>query len=695
MTENTLYAPPQKDIEASQGWRFMRFVEEKTGQTLEGKTPSQSYKNLHQWSINNIGQFHSLTWDFAQLIGDQGDCPLENPTNILTSKFFPQGQISYAENMLKRSQTHPKDPAIIARTAGRDEDETLSWQDLYNKVSQWEQILERFGIGENDRISTYLPHIAEAYIIMIAAANLGAIFSSVGTEMGPQATADRFKQIRPKLLIAVDGYIHVTHKGAKEEERLSTIRSLQNEVDSLDHTIIIPNMSAAPTLSTLKNAHNAQTLLEQTPPKTLTFTRRPFNHPLAILFSSGSTGTPKCFVHGAGNLLLKHTIEHLFHNDVRPGDRQFYHTTTSWMMFNWLAGGLAVGSTLLIYDGNPAYPHANAQLKFAADYNAAQLGTAAGVIQDVWRANDVTGDNLDLSALRIISYTASVLSPEGYEYINAAIKKDLSINGICGGTDFVGCYANGNSFAPTCAGQLKGPVLGMGVETWDEHGQNTPTGETGELVITAPFVSRPLYFWNDETTEDFPHGKRFMEEYFTHYPDRKPPVWHHGDNVRLFDNGQLIIEGRSDSTLNQNGVRIGAQMLYDALDTPDLKAQITDMIAVSFKDAEGGDHTALFIVPTNGDKTLTPDLKDAIKATISEKVGRLCVPHEIEAAPYILKTPNGKRAEKPTKQALASEAINTPTTYGRDPQTNAFKAEYFEKRGRDLRQNPQYGYAAA
>jgi acetoacetyl-CoA synthetase len=695
MPAETLYRPAQETIEASQGWKFMTYVEQHEGIILKGKTPSQSYQNLHKWSVQNIAEFHSLTWDFAQLIGDKGDCALENPDNILSAKFFPQGRISYAENMLKRAQTHPNDPAIIARTAGRDQDNILTWQNLYDQISQWEQILKAHNVGENDRISTYLPHIPEAYIIMIAASNLGAIFSSVGTEMGPQATADRFNQIRPKILIAVDGYMHITHKGAKQEERLSTIKTLQSDIDSLESTIIIPNMDAAPDITAMPNTTLATTALERTQAQPITFHRRPFNHPLAILFSSGSTGTTKCFTHGAGNLLLKHTIEHLFHNDVRRGDRQFYHTTTSWMMFNWLAGGLAAGSTLLIYDGNPAYPQANAQLQFAADYQATQLGTAAGVIQDVWRAINVTSDGLDLSHLRIISYTASVLSAEGYAYINQNIKADLHINGICGGTDFVGCYAHGNSFAPTNAGQLKGPVLGMDIHITDEDGNEIPIGQAGELTITSPFISRPLYFWSDEHTDEYPQGRRFTQEYFTHFPNKNPPIWRHGDTVRQLENGQLIIEGRSDSTLNQNGVRIGAQMLYDALETPELKPQITEMIAVSFKDAEGGDHTALFITPADGSTALDPALKSAITTTISEKVGRLCVPHEIIAVPYILKTPNGKRAEKPTKQLLAGQSIITPSTYGRDPQTQAFKAEFYEQAGRDLRQNPKYGYAAA
>lgn len=694
MSKDLLYRPDEHDIQASLGWKFLKYVERHTGAKLaEPGDMGKSYQNLHTWSVENIAAFHEFVWDFCEILGDKGTNTLTNPSNIIEAYFFEDSKISFAENMLKRAKTHPEDPAIISRVAGHVTDRILSWKELYDQVSIWEQILEQNGIGEGDRISTYLPHIPEAYIIHIAAANLGAIFSSVGTEMGAEATADRFKQIQPKLLITVDGYTHITPRGEKIEDRLSTIKDLQDQVDSLQRTILIENLGNTPKTESLTNTMLVSDALKDVQPKEINFIRRDFNHPLAILFSSGSTGKPKCFVHGTGGIILKHAIEHQLQSDVRPGDREFYHTTTSWMMFNWLASALSQGASILIYDGNPAYPEANAQLKFAADHKCTHLGTAAGVIQDVWRANNVNGKDLDLSALKALSYTASVLSPEGYEYIHSNIKADMSINGICGGTDFVGCYAGGNSFMPTYAGQLKGPILGMAIQTWNENGTPVDEEEVGELVITKPFISRPLYFWGDKKTDQYPNGERFTTSYFTQFPELDPPVWHHGDAVRFFNNGQLIVTGRSDSTLNQNGVRIGSQTLYDALDNAEFKDEIVDSMAVNFKDNEGGDHTILFIVAAhNSNKPLTPELGQKIKHLLSDKVGRLCVPHEIMAVPYILKTPNGKKAEKPTKQLLAGETIKTPETYGL--YNGTLKADLYTKIGASLRNLEKYGFAA-
>ena len=692
MTNHTLYTPSLDTIRASKGWQFLEFVENNANIKLQSDSPEQSYINLHRWSVDNLGLFHDLAWNFCGLIGDKGGETLINPDNMLEAAFFPQAKISYAENMLARAKTHPNDPAIIARVAGQEKDKILSWSELENQVSLWEQALKSLGVAENDRISTYLPHISEAYIIHIAASNIGAIFSSVGTEMGAEAAAERYKQIKPKVLIAVDGYIHMSPKGEKHEDRLQTLKTIQAELSDLEHTILIPNLGNQPDINSLQNTQLSSSLLSKFKPQNIEFIRRDFSHPLAILFSSGSTGKPKCFVHGTGNILLKHAIEHQLNSDVREGDREFYHTTTSWMMFNWLAGGLAQGATILIFDGNPAYPDNAAHLDFIASYQATHLGTAAGLIQDVWRAGNVIYDTKKIVSLKSISYTGSVLSAEGFEYINKNIKKDLSINGICGGTDFVGCYAGGNSFMPTIAGELKGPILGMAVECWDDEGKPVKEGEVGELVITKPFISRPLYFWGDKKTQAQPYGERFTDSYFNHYTNSGKPIWRHGDSVRLLKNGQLIVEGRSDSTLNQNGVRIGAQMLYDALDAPEIKPYITSSIAVSFKDAEGGDHTALFICPKNDKNELNEDLLKTIKAVISDKVGRLCVPHEIIAVPYILSTPNGKKAEKPAKQALAGQEITTPETYGNDPDTGAYKADLFKDIGEKLRQKPQYGF---
>lgn len=677
-----LHTPTQDEIQSSRLAAFVEHVQGQTGIDF-GALGLEAYQALHGWSVENLDDFYAAVWDFCDVRGERGDVVIENPGDILKATFFPDATINFAENMLKRAETHPDAPAIISRTAGVEQDRIFSWQNLCDAVSRWEQALETLGVGEGDRVATYLPHGPEAYILMMAASQRGAVFSSVGTEMGAQATAARFKQIEPKVLVAADGYTHMSHpdKPGKPEDRLELIAQISQDVPSFEHIVVLSYLYDAPDLSGIgEKAALADEILKDVQPKMLDFARRDFNAPLAILFSSGSTGQPKCFVHGVGGTLLKHAVEHQFQSDVRPGDKVFFHSTTSWMMFNWLASGLAQGATIMVYDGNPAYPEAGAQLQFAADYGSTHLGTAAAIVQDVWARSGVRGGDYDLSALRSLMYTGSVLSEDGFVYVGTHIKSGLSVNGVCGGTDFVGCYAMGNPLASTVAGQLKGPVLGMDVDVWNEDGTSEIEGEVGELVVKNPFASRPLYFWNDED------GARFKAEYFEYF-DCEPPVWRHGDAVKKVPDGQLVIEGRSDTTLNQGGVRIGTQQLYDALTHEDFDDIIVDALATSFKDAQGGDHTALFLVI---DSPFDEGLRARVKAVISDSVGRLCCPHEIMAVPYVLKTPNGKKAEKPTAALLAGKEIKAPETYGYDGEI--LKAELFAKLGAGLRQKEVYGF---
>ncbi|MCB1651526.1 MAG: AMP-binding protein [Alphaproteobacteria bacterium] len=687
MSAHVLHHPSEAEKEASRLAHFVWFVEAQTGINFGAAGP-ESYMALHRWSVEHSGLFHSMVWDFFGLLGDKGKVDLKYPKDILKAQFFPDSKISFTENMLAHAVVRPDEPAIIARVAGREGDRVLSWRNLYDQVSVWTQVLERLGVVEGDRVAVYLPHIPEAYILMMAAANLGAIFSSVGTEMGAQATANRFAQIEPKVLIAVDGYVHMSHpdKPAKREERLGVVAELQAALPSLAATVILPNLDAQLDLGVL-NAHTylADTLLGECMPQEMAFVRRDFNQPLAILFSSGSTGQPKCFVHGVGGCLLKHAIEHGLQSDVHAGDKVFFHSTVSWMMFNWLASGLVLGAAVMIYDGNPAYPSADAQLRFAAEYGCTHLGTAAAIIQDVWAKNGVDAKGLHLQALRCLMYTGSVLSDSGFEYVDQHIKGGLSINGVCGGTDFVGGYAWANPFFDTVAGQLKGFVLGMDADIWGDDGHPVEVGEVGELVIKAPFASRPLYFWNDKG------NKRFRAEYFEYFKVR-PAVWRHGDAVMRCAGGQIKVEGRSDTTLNQGGVRIGTQQLYDAMGHPDFSGLVEDFLAANFKDVQGGDHTALFVVLSGG-VALSEELKAQIKTVISDSVGRLSTPHEILAVPYVLKTPNGKRAEKPTSKLLAGQDVKAPETYGVDS-GGLLKTALFAEIGVHLQGKPVYGFVA-
>lgn len=672
---------------------FIKSISSATGQNFQ--LNAEGYRKFHQWSAEHSETFHSLAWDFANIIGDKGKTIISDPEDMLKAEFFPDSKISFAENQLEKASTHPDDLAIISRVAGKP-DRLLTWKELYDEVSKWNQALEKICVGEGDRIATYLPHTPEAYILMMAVACRGAIFSSVGTEMGADATASRFEQVQPKVLIAADGYEHCVKKGdqdiRKEESRIDLIKDIQARVSSIQKTIIVPNFANAPDIAGLdEQTVLVGDLMKDITPQKINFVRRSFNHPLFIMFSSGSTGKPKCFVHGTGNMIIKHAIEHQLQCDVHSSDRIFFHSTTSWMMFNWLASGLSQGATIMIYDGNPAYPDAAAQLRFAAEYQCTHLGTAAAIVQDVWAKGGVdVKSTLDLSALRSVMYTGSVLSDKGFDYIHDHIKQDIEIEGVCGGTDFVGCYAAGNSLTETLSGQLKGAVLGMDIDVWDDNGQPAKNDTTGELVIKSPFVSRPLYFWGDDKTPAYPAGERFTKEYFEYFTKTKKPVWRHGDAVKKTPEGQWVVEGRSDATLNQGGVRIGTQQLYDALKHPDLDTLLSDSLAANFKDDTGGDHTALFLVFKDSRADIDDELKKKVKSIISDSVGRLSTPHEIIAVPYVLKTPNGKKAEKPTSKALKGEDVKGAETYGVDETSGAFKAALYSLIGEKLQSKPAY-----
>lgn len=610
---------------------FIKHVENRTDLSFP------DFQSLHTWSVKAQEDFWSAVWDFCGVSGDKQGPVTKAIEDVPWTRFFPDSRISYAENCLKHASKTPDTPAIIARRQDGP-DRIITWSQLSDQVSVWEQALAAEGIREGDSVGVYLPNIPETVIILLAASNLGAIFVSAGMEMGPDDLINRLGQVNPKILISQTTYTH----GAKAIDRQDAIDRVQKEIPSIKQVVLLSEVTD---------------FTGGFSPKPLTFTRRAFNHPLYVLFSSGSTGKPKCFEHSTGGILLKHLSEYQLHCDVKSGDRLFYHATPSWMMWNWLASGLASGATILMYDGSPAYPDSYAQWAFTSAHNCTHHGTAAPVILS-WASNDLEiGKRYNLTPLRSILSTGAVLPAQGFEYIHKHIKRDIKIGSISGGTDIVGCFLGGNPLMPTYAGQINGPMLGLDVQVFNEDAKPVQPGKTGELVCLNGFPSMPLRFLND------PDGTRYRDAYFDHYgADKK--IWKHGDSVMLTPEEQYVIVGRSDATLNQNGVRIGSSVIYDQLKP--FTDQIREAAAVDFTRPDNRQALTVLFLALH-DQTLEEvpeELQKSIRTAVKNNVTPYAMPTEIIAVPAVLKTPNGKIAEVVMKKIINGADILNPSLYG-------------------------------
>ncbi len=616
-------------------------------------------KNLHfttraelwQWSVDSLEDFWASIWEYFSIKASKPYATVLVERKMPGASWFPGAELNYAEHVFRNAS--PERPALLFRSE-RHTLREVSWDEVATKVGSIAHALRELGVQRGDRVVAYMPNIPETLMAFLACASIGATWSSCAPDFGTSTVVDRFKQIEPKVLFAVDGYQYA----GKAFDRRAIVADLQQALPTVEKTVLFPYLLGDAEPITLANTVAWSELL--THPSSLMFEQVPFDHPLWILYSSGTTGLPKAIVQGQGGILLEHLKSISLELDLKADDRFFWFTTTGWMMWNLLIGGLLVGATVLMYDGSPGYPGIHTLWKFAEDTGMTLFGTSAGYITACMKAGITPGKTYDLSKIREIGSTGSPLPPEGFHWIYEQVKSDVWLVSMSGGTDVCTGFVGGSILQPVYEGEIQGRGLGAKVESFDEQGQPL-LDEVGELVITEPMPSMPLFFWNDEG------GKRYLDSYFEMYPG----TWRHGDWIRITPTGSAIIYGRSDSTINRQGIRMGSSEIYRIVEG---FPEILDSLIIGVELPGGKYYMPLFVVMRDG-----VALDDGLKARIKEQLRRNVSPHhvpdEILQIAEVPRTLSGKKLEVPVKKLFLGMPVEKAVSV--DAMANPQAIQYF------------------
>ncbi|KUI41274.1 acetoacetyl-CoA synthetase [Mycobacterium sp. IS-1590] len=601
MTATAQWTPTEADVDGARVTDFAQFVQRRTGRN------HPDYESLWQWSTDEPDAFWAALWDYFDL-GDRPEKVLAS-AEMPGAQWFPGVQLNYVDQVIRNARSDR--PAIVYLREGGDPVD-VSWSELLGRTAAFAQTLRDLGVSAGDRVVGYLPNIPEAVIAFLATASIGAIWSACGQDYSAKAALDRLGQLEPTVLVTTDGYTY----GGKFHDKSAEITALQKGLPTLRATVMAPDLAGSSS-------------------KELTTTPVDFAHPLWILFSSGTTGLPKGIMHGHGGVLVEHLKAVSLQSDIGPDDTFFWYTSPSWMMWNFQVAGLLVGATIVCYDGSPNAPRPDALWDIAARVKATVLGTSPGYVLGCAKAGAVPRKEHDLSALRTVGITGSSLPPSSSLWLRDNVGEHVQVSSISGGTDVVSAFIGGVRTVPVWPGELSAPYLGCALDSWDESGKPV-RNEVGELVVTKPMPSMPVEFWKD------PDGTRYRAAYFEMFPG----VWRHGDWITITDHGSVIVHGRSDSTLNRHGIRMGSADIYQAVER---LPEVAEALIIGVDEADGGYWMPLFVVLAEGAE-LTDEVRDRIKHTIREEVSPRHVPDEIIAAPGVPHTRTGKKLEVPIKK---------------------------------------------
>ena len=617
-----LWQPSKKKKQESLLTDFSKFV------NLDSNS---NFKKLWEWSIKNPEEFWSKFWDYSKIIGNKGKEIIKKNNIFNQSKFFLDSKINYAENILKKKS----EDIAIHFLSEKGFEESITWKELYEKVCKFSAYLKELDLKKGDRVAAYVPNKIESIISFLACAKNGIIWSSCSPDFGIQGVVDRFKQIKPKVFITSDYYFY----NGKKINILEKADDILKQIPSIKKTLVYAYNKNEKT--NYKKFEKFNEFLNLSKLDT-TFERFEFNHPIYILFSSGTTGKPKCITHGAGNVLIEHNKEFMLHCDIRDNEKLFYYTTTGWMMWNWLVGGLATGSTIFLFDGSPVYPKIDILLEYCQNKKINLFGVSAKYIDHLKNEN-YNSKNLDLNSIKIITSTGSPLAEESFKYVYENIKQDVHLASIAGGTDLVGCLILCNLYSNVYKGEIQGQSLGIDIDVFTDDGKSTSDAEKGELVVKSPFPSMPVKFWDDD------NGQKYYNAYFTKFKN----IWHHGDFIEKTSNNGFIMRGRSDATLNPGGVRIGTSEIYQQVEDIDFIIEGL-VVGQNYDD----DVRIILFVTTKNDEELDEDKIKSIKSRIRKNCSPKHVPSIIKKVPEIPRTKSGKIVELAVRKLINGEEIN-------------------------------------